>query len=99
MGPYANPLVVELVRKRTPIWLESALHIKRSLGILRGKSDKADSRRIATYAYQNQKSARLWQPPREVIEKLKLLRSLHNRLLKVRVQLETAEGKSGLYRS
>src|SRR5215218_286439 len=36
------------------IWqcLENALQIKRSMGVTRGKSDKADSRIIALYAYR-----------------------------------------------
>jgi transposase len=38
------------------IWqcLENALQIKRSMGVLRGKTDKADSRTIALYAYRFQ---------------------------------------------
>ena len=35
------------------IWMESAVHIQRSVGLQRGKNDKIDAKRIALYAYKN----------------------------------------------
>jgi hypothetical protein len=38
--------------------------------MIRGKNDKIDAQRIATYAYKNRDEVRLWVPKRDVIQKL-----------------------------
>lgn len=88
-GTYTTPLLSELVRRKIPLWLESALQIKLTLGLQRGKSDKIDSLRIAQYVYTYREKICLWTPPREVIEHLKKLRSLRERLILARRQLKT----------
>ena len=60
------------------------LELKRSLGISRGKSDKADARSIAEYAYEKKEKLRLYQMPSETILKLKRLSSYRERLVKER---------------
>ena len=52
------------------VWLESSLQIKQAGGMQRGKTDKVDAQRIAQYAYRFRDQMRLWQPPREIIQKL-----------------------------
>lgn len=64
------------------LWAESALHIKRSMGLQRGKSDRADALRIATYCLDKQRGARLWTPTGEGIERLGLLLSHRDRLVR-----------------
>jgi len=64
------------------IWVESALRIKRSIGLQRGKSDKVDALRIASYSLDFQRKARLWEPSNENIEQLGLLISHRDRLVK-----------------
>lgn len=95
-GLYTTLLQKELVRRKVPFWLESPLQINLSMGMQRGKNDKVDSLRIAQYAYTNYKKAILWQQPREVIEYLKMLRSIRERLLTVqgilKRQLTEAKG-------
>jgi transposase len=78
------------------LWLENPVHIKRSVGLVRGKSDKVDAWRIATFAYHHQSQARLWKPKRNVIDKLRLLMSQRVRLIKAKSSLElpSSEGKS-----
>lgn len=44
------------------MWLESALQIKRSIGMVRGKDDKVDAQRIARYALLHQQEAQLENP-------------------------------------
>jgi len=46
-GIYSNPLLDYLTEKGIKVCVESALQIKKSQGIKRGKSDKVDARRIA----------------------------------------------------
>lgn len=88
-GIYSNHLLSCLYQKNTNICLESATHIKKSLGNLRGKNDKVDSMRIATYAYKNRDELRLWAPRREEIQQLAHLSSTRSRLIKVKKILNT----------
>jgi transposase len=46
----------------------------------RGKTDKVDAGRIAQYAYRFRDQMRLWQPPREVMQKLAFLSASRQRL-------------------
>ena len=47
---YSKTVSDTLARDGWFMWLDSALRIKRSMGICRGKNDKKDSRDIAIYA-------------------------------------------------
>lgn len=67
---------------KASIWVESALRIKRSMGLQRGKSDRADALRIATYCLDNQRVAKLWSPTGASIERLGLLLSHRDRLVR-----------------
>lgn len=88
-GIYNNHLLNFLHSKKAKIWLEHPIHIKESLGMIRGKNDKVDAQRIATYAYKNRDEVRLWVPKRAVIQKLDRLTALRNRLIKVRKMMQT----------
>lgn len=81
IGVYGNYLLVCLQRKKGKIWVESGLQIKRSLGIQRGKNDRLDSFRIATYCYIHQRHFKQWEPPRDIILQLRGLMSLRRRLI------------------
>lgn len=83
-GIYNNHLLNFLHLKQAKVWLEHPIHIKDSLGMIRGKNDKVDAQRIATYAYKNRDEVRLWTPKRDVIQKLDRLTALRSRLIKVR---------------
>ncbi len=81
-GYYAAHLLKALHAAKASIWVESALRIKRSLGLQRGKSDRADALRIATYCLDFQRKAQLWSPSGESIERLGLLLSHRDRLVR-----------------
>jgi transposase len=68
----------------------SALAIKRSLGLVRGKSDKIDARRIARYAFEKQDCLRADQPLSENLILLQRLHSTRERLVKTRASYITA---------
>lgn len=51
-GLYTRGLERFLQSNNVYVWKESSLHIKKSLGLTRGKNDKIDSMRIAEYAYR-----------------------------------------------
>jgi transposase len=88
-GIYNNHLLDYLTKKNAHICVESAIHIKQSSGLQRGKNDRVDALRIALYAYKNREEVRLWQPKRDVIKKLVSLTALRNRIINALKQLRT----------
>ncbi len=80
-GIYSNHLLSLLFKKQCLVCLEGALHIRNSLGNIRGKNDKIDAIRIAEYAFKNRDQLRLWQPKREVIIRLAQLSATRSRLI------------------
>ncbi len=60
---------------------ESALRIKLSFGIARGKNDKADAGKIARYCYLHRDELTLTHLPAKAIQKLKKLLSLRDKLV------------------
>lgn len=89
-GMYNLPLVKWLQSQQGKMWLESGVHIRKTLGLVRGKNDKVDSARIAMYAYINRHQIRLWKAPRKVIERIAALLSQRSRMIKAKKQLNTA---------
>lgn len=65
------------------IWqsLENALQIKRSMGIVRGKTDKADCKTIALYAYRFYDRLRPYVLPGKTLLRLRALFSQRERLV------------------
>lgn len=96
-GMYNLPLVKWLQRQEGKMWLESGVHIRKTLGLVRGKNDKVDSLRIAMYAYINRHQIRLWKAPRKLIEKIATLLSQRSRLNKAKKQLNTANQEQRLF--
>lgn len=55
--------------------------VKRSLGILRGKDDRADAKRIARYGYRKGEEVDPFLVPRSVLSMLKCLMSMRRKLV------------------
>jgi transposase len=74
------------------IWqcLENALQIKRSMGILRGKNDKADAKIIALYAYRFRDKLRPYVLPSKTLLRLRALFAQRERLVGMHRQLQLA---------
>lgn len=82
-GYYNNRLLKTMYEKvKANVWVESALQIKRSGGIQRGKDDPMDALRIASYALDFQRKAKLWQPRSKSLERLALLVSHRDQMVK-----------------
>ena len=96
-GMYNLPLVKWLQSQQGKMWLESGIHIRKTLGLVRGKNDKVDSIRIAMYAYMNRHQIRLWKAPRKLIERIAALLSQRSRLNKAKKQLNTANQEQRLF--
>jgi transposase len=81
---FYNAILIQCLQSQvnTSIWIESALQIKRSIGIQHGKNDRIDALRIASYALDFQRKAKLWKPKPKSLERLGLLISHRDRVVK-----------------
>jgi transposase len=79
-GIYCRQFSDRFSKSGYTVWIESALQIKRSLGLNRGKNDRKDSRDIAEYAGRHIDKCKPYVPPTEQIDALHELFS-HRRLL------------------
>lgn len=94
MDVYNSFLIACLIKRKAAFSIQSPLHIKLSMGLVRGKSDKLDAERIASFAQKNQTILKLWQQPRAVITQLEGLKSLRRRLINMRIVLSQPIGES-----
>lgn len=88
-GMYNYPLLQFFTGQSANVWVENPIQIKKSLGLQRGKNDKVDSLRIAQYAQRSKDRVKLWEPARQVVEKLKYLLALRERLVDTKLKLHT----------
>jgi len=88
-GMYCNALLNFFKDASANVWVENAIQIKRSSGITRGKQDKIDAHRIALYAYRNADAVRLWKPSSEILEQIRNLASLRDRMVQTQKKLQT----------
>lgn len=98
-GLYNNPSLEFFEKHGLSVWLESAVQIRYSQGVKRGKSDKADAIGIAQYASKNHRSARLWKPRRKSVKQLRYLVGIRNRLVKAKKALSTAHAEASAFTS
>lgn len=89
-GCYGHRILDVLLENEANIWMESGSQIKRSMGLVRGKSDKIDCKKIAEYAYTHVHKMKQYKAPRKIIQQLKVLSSERSRLVKCKRQLGVA---------
>jgi transposase len=65
----------------------NALAIKRSIGLVRGKTDKIDATRIASYGYEKKDKLAIDVPASDALKRLQLLHSTRERLVRHRASL------------
>lgn len=87
-GIYSLSLALFLNDRAVSFSMTSALEIKRSIGIARGKNDKIDAKRIAEYAFRHQDKLQATKLPPQVILKLQPLMTLRDRLVRNRAGYE-----------
>lgn len=90
-GLYSLTLAAYLDQIKVPFSMISALQIKRSLGITRGKSDKIDARRIADYGYRHRETLSITKLPSSAIIQLQPLLTLRARLVRDRAGYEVTQ--------
>lgn len=85
------PLFSVLAERQDQVYVIAPLHLSKSLGLVRGKSDKIDAVRICQFTQKNYRELRLWKPKRPVIVELGVLLSERKRLQKIRGQIVRAQ--------
>jgi transposase len=69
------------------VFVVSPLHLKKSMGLIRGKNDKVDAIRIAAFIMKNHTELQPWKPCPAVIQKLKILLAERNSRIKAKAAL------------
>lgn len=87
-GIYCYPALDYFLKHKINVCVEPALRIKQSQGMQRGKNDKVDAKRIAKYAYKNVEELTFWKPKRLVLQELRALLVLRERLVQAKNQFE-----------
>lgn len=85
-GGYDRSLCDYIYAKGLDIWREGALQIKRSMGVRKGKDDKADSLMIAEYAMRHMDKAVMYESPSDSIRELKALFLYRHKLVQEKVE-------------
>ena len=83
-GGYDRCLCDYVYAKGLDIWREGALQIKRSMGVRKGKDDKADSLAIAEYAMRHMDKAVMYETPSDTVRELKALFLYRHKLVQER---------------
>ncbi|MDH0675830.1 IS110 family transposase, partial [Empedobacter sp. GD03861] len=76
-----------LIQHSFAVYVINPLHLKKSMGLVRGKNDKIDSERIAVFLLKNYMDLQQWKPNSKVIEKIKLLNAERKHRVKIRAGL------------
>ena len=94
-GGYDRRLCDYIYAKGLSIWRESALQIKRSMGVRKGKDDKADSLMIAEYAMRHMDKAVIYESPNETVQELKALLLYRHKLVQERTEKKVRMAQLG----
>lgn len=86
-GRYNWALYEALKESIHRVFVVSPLHLKKSIGLVRGKNDKADAIRIAVFIRKNHHELPQWTPSSQAIQKLKILLTERSSRVKTRRQL------------
>lgn len=89
-GLYSYCFEKFLHQHQIPFCKVNALAIKRSIGLVRGKTDKLDAARIAAYGYEKKDRLATNVPVSDALKRLQLLHSTRERLVRHRASLMCA---------
>ncbi|AEL24791.1 IS110 family RNA-guided transposase [Cyclobacterium marinum] len=92
-GLYSELLISFLDDHNFPFTVLPGLEVKKSMGIRRGKSDKADSKVIAEYIYEKREKIKLFRKPSRNLESIRKIASYRERLVKERTAFKTRLGE------
>ena len=86
-GRYNWNLFEVLPKFNFAVYVISPLHLRRSLGLVRGKNDRIDAFRICSFIEKNSDEAPVWTPASIAVKKLKVLLTERNSRVKMKRQL------------
>lgn len=86
-GRFNTVIYSVLIHFSFTVYVINPLHLKRSMGLVRGKNDKIDSERIVQFLSKNYMDLQQWKPNSKVIEKIKLLNAERKHRVKIRAGL------------
>lgn len=89
-GRYSRLLSIFLCENNILFLMANALELKKSMGIVRGKSDKKDARTIALYAWKNRDTIKPSVLQSNQVVQLKQLLRLRDKLIKHRTAYKNA---------
>jgi len=89
-GLYSYCFEKILHEHQIPFCKVNALTIKRSMGLVRGKTDKLDAARIAAYGFEKKDKLVVDVPVSDALKRLQLLHSTRERLVRHRASLTCA---------
>lgn len=98
-GRYNWNLYEVLATMNCIVYVISPIHIKKSLGLIRGKNDKIDAKRIGMFLEKNISELTPWKPSSVSIRKLKILLTERNFRLKLIKQLTSSKNDYKLMKS
>lgn len=91
-GNYSLPSLEVFSQSDVKLYLLSPLHVNKSMGLVRGKTDVVDSMRLSQFLSKNYADLVEYVPKREVVSELSLLLSRRNKLQKlIRSEMNTME--------
>lgn len=85
-GKYGWELINVLSKLKMVFYQVNALHLKRSIGLVRGKDDSIDAFRIAQFIQKNHRETPAYRPKDKEVERIQILISKRNLLVKQRSQ-------------
>jgi len=90
-GRYNWTLLEVLEPLAYKVYVISPLHLKKSMGIARGKNDKVDAFRICSFIEKNQEETPQWKPSTKSIKKIKILITERAFRIKMKRQLSNQQ--------
>jgi transposase len=87
-GIYNHHIVDYLYSQKAKLWIMPGTQLKHGKGMDRGKSDKADAKKIALYGFTHPHEVRLWKKPRQVLNQLNVFIKNREDLIQTRHQYE-----------
>lgn len=94
-GIYTTPFMTAMGSMGLNYWIVAAIEIKRSQGLNRGKSDKADARTIALYGLTHQHKYEPAKPFKTELQQLKLLFTQREKIQKAIALFAQTEENEG----
>ncbi len=92
-GLYGFHIQRYLHKNSDAVFVVNPLHLKRSMGLTRGKNDKIDAQRIARFIAKNQDEVKSHDMPGEAIEQLRVLTSKRKQYVKILQGLKQSTGE------